>query len=330
MLASGPAECQPKLAAGPPSTPRVLSMKYGVILPNVGPMAHIEPLAKIAQNAEDLGYVGVFLSDHIAIPTDLRSAYPYRSDGRFPLTAQDRILEPVTTLSYLAAVTSRVQLGFSVLVLPYRHPVLNAKMLGTLDVISNGRLIVGAGVGWMAEEFAALGSEFSARGTVTDEHIALLKAFWTEPVPDVQGTHYSVAGLGMAPRPVSQPHPPIWTGGISPPALRRAANLADGWHGVRQSPADVAKVQSRIAELRESHGDGMEGFTISLRAGLDVTDEPFAGAGRTPLRGSPAQVAGDLMEYEQAGLDYLVVEPRAANSEQMMDQLKRFTEVERP
>ena len=124
-------------------------MKYGVILPNVGPLAHIESLAQIAQRAEGLGYDGVFLSDHIAIPTELRSQYPYRSDGRFPLTAADRILEPVTTLAYLAAVTTRLQLGFSVLVLPYRHPVLNAKMLGTLDVISNGRLILGAGVGWM-------------------------------------------------------------------------------------------------------------------------------------------------------------------------------------
>ena len=122
-------------------------MKYGVILPNVGPLAHIDPLVQIASRAEELGYDGVFLSDHIAIPTELRSRYPYRSDGRFPLTAAGRILEPITTLSYLAAITTRLQLGFSVLVLPYRHPVLNAKMLGTLDVISNGRLIVGAGVG---------------------------------------------------------------------------------------------------------------------------------------------------------------------------------------
>ena len=162
-------------------------MKYGVILPNVGPLAHIDSLARIAQNAEHLGYDGVFLSDHIAIPSYLRSVYPYRSDGRFPLTTSDRILEPVTTLAYLAAVTSRLQLGFSVLVLPYRHPALNAKMLGTLDVISNGRLIVGAGVGWMAEEFAALDSNFEARGAVTDEHIAMLKAFWTNPEPDVSG-----------------------------------------------------------------------------------------------------------------------------------------------
>ncbi len=305
-------------------------MKYGVILPNVGPLAHIESLVQIARRAEDLGYDGVFLSDHIAIPAELRSAYPYRSDGRFPLTAADRILEPVTTLAYLAAVTTRLRLGFSVLVLPYRHPALNAKMLGTLDVISNGRLILGAGVGWMAEEFAALDSDFDARGAVTDEHIAVLKAFWTETTPDVHGDHYSVAGLGMAPQPVSQPHPPIWTGGISPPALRRAAELADGWHGVRQSPEDVSRVIGRIAELRASRGESMEGFTISLRAGLEVTDDAFAGSSRTPLRGSAEQVAGDLAEYARAGLDYLAVEPRAAAPEQLIDQLERFTYVDRP
>ena len=272
----------------------------------------------------------MFLSDHIAIPTELRSAYPYRSDGRFPLTASDRILEPVTTLSYLAAVTRRLHLGFSVLVLPYRHPVLNAKMLGTLDVISNGRLIVGAGVGWMEEEFAALNSDFHARGAVTDEHIKMLRAFWTETAPDCKGNHYSVAGLGMAPQPVAQPHPPIWTGGISPPALRRAANLADGWHGVRQSPEDVSRVTRRIGELRASHGVSMEGFTISLRAGLDVNDDASTGSSRTPLRGFPEQVAGDLAEYARAGLDYLVVEPRAATPEQLIDQLERFTTVDRP
>ena len=305
-------------------------MKYGVILPNVGPLAHIDSLARIAQNVEHLGYDGVFLSDHIAIPSDLRSAYPYRSDGRFPLTTSDRILEPVTTLAYLAAVTSRLQLGFSVLVLPYRHPVLNAKMLGTLDVISNGRLIVGAGVGWMAEEFAALDSDFESRGAVTDEHIALLKAFWTNPEPNVRGTHYSVAGVGMAPSPVSKPHPPIWTGGISPPALRRAATIADGWHGVRQSPADVARVAAQIGDLRASRDVSIEGFTMSLRAGLDITDEPFDGTGRAPLRGSPDQVAADLSEYYRAGLDYLVVEPRATTPGQMIDQLERFTALDRP
>ena len=299
-------------------------MQYGIILPNVGPMAQIDTLASLAQRAEALGYRGVFLSDHIAIPTTLRSAYPYRSDGRFPLTADDLILEPITALSYLAAVTQRVHLGFSVLVLPYRHPVLNAKMLATLDVISNGRLIVGAGVGWMAEEFAALDADYDARGGVTDEHIAILRAFWSQSAPTLSGPHYDVSGVSISPSPVQKPHPPIWTGGISPPALRRAAISGDGWHGVRQSPADVAGVVGRIAALRGEANLSMDGYEISLRAGLDVTDAPFTGDARTPLRGSLDQIAADLQAYTDAGLTYLVVEPRAENAEQFIAQLERF------
>lgn len=305
-------------------------MQYGVILPNVGPMAEVDILARLSQRAESLGYGGVFLSDHIAIPTDLRSAYPYRSDGRFPLTADDLILEPITALSYLAAVTQRVHLGFSVLVLPYRHPVLNAKMLATLDVISNGRLIVGAGVGWMVEEFDALDADFDARGGVTDEHIAILRAFWSQAAPAVSGAHYDVSGVSIAPRPVQTPHPPIWTGGISAPALRRAATLGDGWHGVRQSPEDVARVAARVAELRVNAGLSMDGYAISLRAGLDVTDAPFTGNGRTPLRGSPDQIAADLEAYANAGLTYVVVEPRAENAEQFVAQMERFAGVAKP
>lgn len=310
-------------------------MQYGVILPNVGPMAQISVLASLAQRAESLGYDGLFLSDHVAIPSDLRSAYPYRSDGRFPLTATDPILEPVTALSYLAAVTQRVQLGFSVLVLPYRHPVLNAKMLATLDVISGGRLIVGAGVGWMAEEFAALNADFDARGGLTDEHIAILRSLWSPPAPGASGAHYDVSGVSISPRPVQQPHPPIWTGGISPPALRRAAVLGDGWHGVRQSPADIARVAARIGQLRSDAGRPMADYAISLRAGLDVADPSLAdhataGHARTPLRGSPNQIAADLAAYADAGLTYLMVEPRAANPAQFVAQLERFVAVPKP
>ena len=302
-------------------------MQYGVILPNVGPLAQIDSLAIVARRAEELGYDGVFLSDHIVIPDGLRSAYPYRSDGRFPLAPEDRILEPIVTLSYLAAATQRIRLGFSVLVLPYRHPVLNAKMLGTLDVVSNGRLIAGVGVGWMAEEFTALDADFDDRGAVTDEHIAILRAFWTGTTSELDGTRYNADGLVMEPLPQSQPHPPIWTGGTSPPALRRAARLADGWHGVRQSPDDITRVVARIAELRSNANNSMDGFTVSLRAGLDITDAPLSGERRTPLRGSPDQIAADLDTYSQAGLDYLVVEPRAATPEQLISQLERFAGI---
>lgn len=302
-------------------------MHFGVILPNVGPMAQIDILADLARQIESLGFRGIFLSDHIAMPVELRSAYPYRSDGRFPLTTCDLILEPVTAVSYLAAVTNHLHLGFSVLVLPYRHPVLNAKMMATLDVISGGRLIVGAGVGWMKEEFDALDSDFAARGDLTNEHIEILRALWSDADPDFSGAHYSVSEVRISPRPVQRPHPPIWTGGISGPALRRAASLGDGWHGVRQSPADVARVVARISELRRGQGLSMDGYTISLRAGVDVTDQRLRSDRRTPLRGSADQISVDLKEYADAGVGYMVLEPRAASPEQFVAQLERFLDV---
>lgn len=303
-------------------------MQYGVILPNVGPMARIDTLTQIAGEVETLGYRGIFLSDHVAIPVELRSAYPYRSDGRFPLSADDLILEPITTLSYLAAVTDSVHLGFSVLVLPYRHPVLNAKMLATLDVICGGRLIVGAGVGWMAEEFAALDASFDDRGAVTDNHILLMRSLWAGSGPSAEkGANSAAAGVVISPPPVQKPHPPIWTGGISAPALRRAANLGDGWHGVRQSSVDVARVVAGISQLRSQAGLAMDGYEVSLRAGLDITDAPFGGDGRTPLRGSADQVSADLLDYANAGLTYLVLEPRAESAEQFLEQLERFAKI---
>lgn len=182
----------------------------------------------------------------------------------------------------------------------------------------------------MAEEFAALDADFAARGAVADEHIAILRAFWTEAAVDFAGAHYNVAGLGMAPAPVSRPHPPIWVGGTGPRALRRAARLGDGWHGVRQSPGEIADAAGRIARLRAQAGASMEGFEISLRAGLDIADGPATGAGRTPLRGSPAQVASDLADYAGAGLTYLVVEPRAATPAQLMGQLEEFSALPPP
>ena len=305
-------------------------MQYGVILPNVGPMARIDVLTRIAREVEIMEYRGIFLSDHVAIPVELRSAYPYRSDGRFPLGPDDLIMEPITTLSYLAAVTDSVHLGFSVLVLPYRHPVLNAKMLATLDVLCGGRLIIGAGVGWMAEEFAALDADFDTRGTVTNDHIQVMRALWTSDNQSVEGANSDAAGVAISPPPVQKPHPPIWTGGISPPALRRAANLGDGWHGVRQSPSDVARVLAEICELRVQYGLSMDGYEITLRAGLDITDQPFHGDGRTPLRGSPSQISADLLDYAEAGLTYLALEPRAESLEQFLRQLERFRQLPKP
>lgn len=300
-------------------------MRFGVILPNLGQLATPSTLTALARRSEELGFDGVFLSDHLTLPTVPRSHYPYRSDGAFPLRPDHDVLEPITAATYLAAVTSKVQLGFSVLVLPYRHPVLNAKMLATLDVFSTGRLIVGVGVGWMEEEFLALGSDFAHRGQVTDEHIQLMKSLWTRDEPDFFGQHYRISEMTMYPKPVQKPHPPIWTGGITERALLRAARLSDGWHGIRMNPEGITGVAHCLKRMREEAGQEFTGFEVSLRAGLDLTRTELPPS-RNPLRGSPEQVVSDIELYRDAGLTYLVLEPRARNAEELTNQIEQLAQ----
>ena len=304
-------------------------MKYGVILPNLGALAHPHILTSLAHRAEELGFDGVFVSDHVILPTTPGSRYPYRSDGTFPLRPDENILEPVTTLSYLAAITTRVHLGFSVLVLPYRHPVLNAKMLGNLDVFSGGRLIVGVGVGWMEEEFVALGADYAHRGQVTDEHIMLMHNLWSRDEPEFAGEHYQLSGMTMYPKTHQRPHPPIWTGGISPSALRRAARLGDGWHGIRMGPEDIARVRGQIQNLRGESDEAFQRFDISLRVGLDIVHSDLPRS-RLPMRGSADQVTNDIQAYRQAGLTYLVLEPRARDAAEFVGQMERLTRESLP
>ena len=298
-------------------------MQFGVVLPNLGGLANPHTITTLAHRAEELGFDGVFVSDHLTLPTTPGSRYPYRSDGTFPLRPDEDILEPVTTLAYLAAVTTRIKLGFSVLVLPYRNPVLTAKMLATLDVYSSGRLIVGVGVGWMKEEFAALGSDYGHRGQLTDEHIRLLQTLWSRDEPEFAGEHYQFSGMTMYPKPAQKPHPPIWTGGISPRALRRAARLGDGWHGVRMTPQEIDDVSKKLQTLRQEAGRAGRPFDLSLRTGLDLTQSVLPQS-RLPMRGSPGQVTADVVRYREAGLTYLVVEPRARDTAEFAGQMERF------
>ena len=155
-------------------------MQFGVVLPNLGSIARPDHLYRLAQRVEDLAYDSLWVSDHVVLPLSMESRYPYSSRGVFPFQPEEDLLEPVTTLAFLAGVTRRIRLGISALILPYRHPVLNTKMLITLDVLSGGRTILGVGVGWMREEFEALDADYEHRGRVTDEHIRIFKALCTE------------------------------------------------------------------------------------------------------------------------------------------------------
>ena len=253
-------------------------MRLGIHLPHVGRKAGPDSIRKAAIQAETLGFADVWVSEHIIVP----KGAPYPPSPIF--------YEPVLTLTWAGAATKRIGLGTSVLVLPMRHPVPLAKELATLQNLSQGRLIVGAGVGWMKPEFAALGMPFQERGRRMDEGVALMRALWSQdPVSfATELVQADIDEMRMLPHP--SPPIPIWIGGITEAALRRAVRLGDGWHGTRLTPEEAAPVVKRLRGERPESS-----FVISLRHGWDGKDE--------------AALKGRLQGYRQAGVNHVMVEP---------------------
>ena len=298
-------------------------MEFGVALPNLGGMAPPDALVGLAQRVEELGFDSVWVSDHVVLPVKVESRYPYSSSGAFGIGSDEDILEPFTALTFIAAMTRKVRLGISVLVLPYRHPVLNTKQLVTLDVLSGGRTIVGVGAGWMKEEFHALDADYEHRGLVTDEHIKVFKALCTQDEPAFNGEHYRLEGIKLFPKPVQKPHPPVWVGGTTRRAMRRAAVLGDGWHVVRMRPQELGRRSQELLMIRSEAGLSKDGFEVSIRGVLDVTDAPL-GDGRIPLTGSASEIIEDIRAYEEAGASHIVFGPRARSIEEARSTVERF------
>jgi probable F420-dependent oxidoreductase len=254
-------------------------MRLGIHLPHIGQKAGPAAIRDAATQAETLGFADVWVSEHIIVP----------KDRMYPPSAI--FWDPVLTLTWAAAHTRRVGLGTSVLVLPMRHPVPLAKELATLQNLSGGRLILGAGVGWLEDEFAALGVPFRERGQRMDEGIAMMRAVWTDdPVSFAAKTIPAVIDdMRILPKP--EKPIPIWIGGTSEPALKRALRL-DGWHGSRATPEQAAPIVARLRGERPNAD-----FAISLRYGWDGRD---ADALRARLHG-----------YEAVGVEHVLVEPAA-------------------
>ena len=189
-------------------------MKYGLMLPSRGPLAGPESLSAIAKRAEELGYHVLMFPDHIVMPTHTDSQYPCSESGVFPSADNNETMEQLTTLAFLAGQTKSIRLVTSVMIVPHRPPVLTAKILSTIDILSQGRINVGVGVGWLKEEFEALQTPpFEERGAITDEYIRAFKELWTQDEPNFQGKYCQFSNINFLPKPVQKPHPPIWVGG---------------------------------------------------------------------------------------------------------------------
>ena len=275
-------------------------MKFGIHLPQFGRAASADSIRKAAVEAEQQGYDDIWVSDHLAIPVDA----PY------PPTAY--IYEPIVSLTWAAAATTSIGLGTSVLVLPMRRPLVLAKMLATLDLMSNGRLTVGAAVGWLEEEFDALGVPFAERGARSSETIETLRACWTEDPVNRSGDH--VEGDFQAMRALPQPSRPIpiWVGGHAEPALRRAIELGDGWHGSRKSPEKAAPI---VARLRADRPE--ETFTLSMRLAWDA------------LTNDEDDIRRDIAAYRKLGFQHLMFQPHQRFADDWLRSAERLLQLAR-
>jgi len=308
-------------------------MRYGFYLPTRGGAGTSEGLTAILHRGEALGFDSVVVADHIVFPTEIRSRYPYTVSGEFP--GEGDALELLPLMAFVAGVTTRLRIVSSVMIVPYRNPVVTAKQLATIDVLSRGRLTVGVGVGWLEEEFEAVGAggAFKRRGAVTDEYLRIFKTLWTEHPASFEGEFYRFAALRCLPQPLQKPHPPIWIGGHSRAALRRVARLGDGWHPVGANPAiplRPAELRASLDELRALTAAAERDFsqlTISFKAPVyDAASGPatLPDGARRPFSGSPAQIAEDISTYAALGVRELIFDFRSPTASEVVARMERF------
>jgi len=256
------------------------------------------------------------VSDHLLVS---------ESGGRLPPI---EIMEPVATLAYVAALTSRIKIATSVIVVPYRNAIHLAKELATLDRLSSGRVVAGVASGWLEAEFRALGVSFENRGAYTDEAIALMRATWSSAVPEFHGKFFNLSAMRFGPRPAAGTIP-IWVGGISKRAVRRAVELGDGWHGTRMNPDQVAERIGWIRELAARRGRSLDGFTISHRVYVGFASKWTDTGGYVEgILAPPAELANYLNRFAAIGVDEILVSPIGSDS---LDKfLDRFDSEVRP
>lgn len=265
-------------------------------------------VADFAREVERMGFHSGWTSDHVCWPERIASAYPYSDDGAFGPPTEMAWLEAIATQLFVAGCTESLRLGFSVLILPYRLPVITAKQLATLDVLSGGRLILGCGVGWMWEEAEILGVPFDHRGARADEQLALFETLFRDERPRFDGNYYQLPTVGFEPKPVQNPLP-VWVGGASAAAARRAARFGTGFHAAFEPMEQLIAQWARVRAEAEAIGRDPEELTLSVRLFLDP--EARMPAGKS-IQGSPQCMHDRVGELIDAGVGHVLVDPVVA------------------
>jgi probable F420-dependent oxidoreductase len=285
-------------------------MRIGIIAILSNPFATPDYIAQLGSAAEERRIASIWVPEHVVLFDDPGSRYPYSPDGRLPGPAESGPIEPFGVLAYLASCTRTVRLGTGVCLLPQRNPVYAAKEAATVDWLSNGRLDFGIGVGWLAEEFASLGVPFERRGARARAYVEVMRRLWCDPVSEYAGEFYTLPPCRQYPKPVQRPHPPLHFGGESDAALRRAADVGQGWYGFNLRPDAAAERIAALRSLLAARGRGADALAIS------VTPEI-----RTPL------VPDDLKRYRDAGVEQLVAPVLAPGRDAMLQALDRVADL---
>ncbi|MCC6380853.1 MAG: LLM class F420-dependent oxidoreductase [Dehalococcoidia bacterium] len=284
-------------------------MRYGVAIPQANQFAAPAALRAMAHAVEDLGFDSLWVSDHIVVPEG-SSYIPELMD------------EPLAVLAFLAAETSHLTLGTSVLIVPYRDPVFVAKFLATVDVLCEGRLVAGVGAGWLEQEFEALGVPFAERGPRTDEYLRVYRNLWETETSSFAGRWKSYTAMRLFPKaaPTRRGTIPLWVGGNGPASVRRAAELGDGWHPINLAPAQLAALAAEYREKCAAYG--RQPGPVCLRHMPGGRTRPAGGV--VPLSGGPDDWAADIRAYAGAGLDELMLSLPARSVTDLVRELRRF------
>jgi len=311
-----------------------MTIEFGLSTLSRGILVSRAAYLDVAQAAERAGFAFLSVNDHLIVPSRLGSAYPYTQGGAWAAAEHGHCFDQLATLAFLAGCTSRIKLLTSVMVVPHRPPIAAAKILATIDVLSGGRLLLGVGAGWMKEEFALLGAPFAERGTVTDEYLEAFKALWTQQRPTYTGRHVNFAEVIFEPKPIQKPHPPIWVGGESPAALRRAVKLGDAWYPGNNSqtepldtPARLATAIASLRRLAQTAGRDPASLAVNLIAQnpFESTSHKIAdGSARRLFCGASADMAADAIALEAVGVRHVGVRLGGATLTESLERIDRF------
>ncbi len=299
---------------------------FGLDVGIYGSLARPEVILELARYAEDGGFGSIWVADHVAFPVKFASEYPYAARGDFPARLDDPLMEPIATIGVLVGATKRVRIGTAVLVMPYRNPLLLARMLVTLDQFSGGRIVLGAGVGWLEEEFQALGfDQFRRRGKATDEAIEIFKAIATGGEVGYEGEIYNFAPVFSAPGSVQRPHPPVLIGGVTDPALRRVARLGTGWLAVSMGPDLLAERLQRLGAFATEAGRSLTDLSLTFKMFFDIGEARRGRYGdREPGTGTPDQIIDDLKRLREQGFSEIIVRSRGGTLDRIRSKIDRF------